>query len=135
MNVRELLVCALEKMMHDNDKNITILSLSAAVGISRSTIYKYYPDVVDRVRSIKHRSNFRGQESIALKASKLSQKVRNLESLVTTLTNVCSSQLSEISEIRLSYEDIIEGQKMKIAFLERELKKTKRPSLRAVDKD
>ncbi|WP_323614710.1 hypothetical protein [Pseudomonas putida] len=134
MNVRESLICALEKMIHDNSQEVTLSSLSSVVGISRSTIYKYYPDIVMRVRQIKNSPGHSVQSNVMLKAQKLSHKVRELESIVLTLTNVCSSQLSEISEMKLSYQDTIDGLKMKIEFLESELNKRKRPSLRAVDK-
>jgi len=134
MNVRESLVCALEKLIHDDCQELTLSSLSSIVGISRSTIYKYYPDIVLRVRNVRHGAGSPAQPNAILKAQKLSHKVKELESMVLTLTNLCSSQLSEISEMKLNHQDAIESLKMKIEFLESELNKSRRPNLRAVDK-
>ncbi len=132
MGKRELILAKLERLSVDGLTPVTVVQLATAVGLSRSSLYKYYPDVIAKLRlkSAPGQNNRCSQE--ALKISLLKSRVVDQKSLIDTLATICSNQLIEFIEFKAASSDEADALKLKIAFLERELAKLKKPSLKVV---
>lgn len=118
--VRDSIFACLEKLEKSADK-VTVSKLATEVGISRSTLYKYYPEVVERIRQPQDLRSLRTSMESDLKVSILRKKIRDQKSLIDTLALVCSSQLSEIADLHASYQDQLSLKSLKISALETEI--------------
>lgn len=117
---RDLILTCLERLEQSLDK-VTVSRLAIEAGVSRSTLYKYYPEVVVRIRQPQNLLDLKPSTELALKVSILRKKLQDQKSLIDTLAIVCSAQLSEIAEMHASYQDQLRLKSLKISALETEL--------------
>ena len=133
-NNRVTLLSIIEKHGKSNIR-ITVSALAKAAGISRSSIYKYYPDVLDAIdRAKANMSSSVRNESIHKIDLMRSQLVKSKE-LVSYLTNICTNQLIEISELKISLRDLESNTTAKISYLHSKLSKLEKNPLRVVNVD
>ncbi|WMI99769.1 helix-turn-helix domain-containing protein [Pseudomonas chlororaphis subsp. aurantiaca] len=114
----------------ENEFNVT--HIARAVGVSRSTLYKYYPDVVAIIRQSRSPSLLKRDTQSTLKLSLLKAKVKDQKTLIDTLSNICSAQLVEILELRASYQDQLELKSLRIKALEAEISKVSKSRVRHI---
>lgn len=131
-DTRSRILKALSTIMEENKNTPNITMLANMAGVSRSTLYKYYPDLVAKLRSEKSRSEVPPIERQALKINILQRKFEQQKNLVASLTRICTEQLVEIFELNAAHRDDLEMRDLKIAFLESQIAKNKRPILKTV---
>ncbi|MDI2589818.1 TetR/AcrR family transcriptional regulator [Pseudomonas sp. 681] len=129
---RDLLLKSLAELTAKGPSHISITALSKIAKISRSSIYKYYPDIVIKVRGGASEFSLSNIEKISLKLYILKKQLKEQRVLVGMLTNVCSEQLVEIIELNAKYLDALESKNLQITFLESALAKSKKVVLKTV---
>lgn len=116
----------------ESESEFNVTHIAKAVGVSRSTLYKYYPDVVAIIRQSRSPSLQKNDTQSTLKLSLLKEKVKDQKSLIDTLSNICSAQLVEILELRASYQDQLELKSLRIKALEAEISKISNSRVRHI---
>lgn len=130
-NTRAALLAVIEKH-RKAEASITVSALAKSVEISRSSIYKYYPDIPDLIANNKGKSQSSAQTENIKKIDLMrSQLIKNKE-LLSYLTNICTNQLIEISILKDALEDLESNTNAKISYLESKVSKLEKPQLRAI---
>jgi len=130
-STRDVLLDAFEKLKRTGEKPVAVLDVARAANISRSSIYKYHPDILLVIRAYNFDNRF-SPEPHRLKASILARRLTEEKLLVSNLTKVCSELLQEIIEFHDKYREDIQRKDLKIAFLERSLEDYKLSLLKVV---
>ncbi|PZX01979.1 hypothetical protein DFS28_101329 [Pseudomonas sp. 478] len=123
---------SLEVLLKSDTSQLSVTALAIMSGVSRSSLYKYYPDIVTKLKAVQSRGGIPTIELQGLKVSILKKKLEDQKKLVAALARVCSEQLIEISELIAKSRDDNELRDLKIAFLESQLAKTTKPILKTV---
>ena len=129
---RDFLLKTLSELSTQGSGNVSITELSKKARISRSSIYKYYPDIVIKARGEVNKTSLSNLEKISLKLVILKKQLVEQKALVAMLTKVCSDQLVEIIEIQAKYTDALESKNLQITYLESALIKSKKFVLKTV---
>lgn len=111
---------------------VSITSLASAVNLTRSSLYKYYPDIVDLVRVYNSGVNVEPKRQQELKVHLLKSQLSDRKYLVSVLAKACSELLVELEDLRRDYEDVIKSKNLMISFLEKQLAEAKIVRLRPV---
>ena len=111
---------------------VSITSLASAVNLTRSSLYKYYPDIVDLVRVYNSGVNVEPKRQQELKVHLLKSQLSDRKYLVSVLAKACSELLVELEDARRDYEDEIKSKNLMILFLEKQLAESKVVRLRPV---
>lgn len=128
---KRLLEIVMTKMSNnDIDQNITALSRDA--GISRSAIYKYYPEVVAAVKRIACGGKPAPITDGLTKLSLLQKKTQLQKITIEHLANICSNQLVEIHELKQSCEMLKAETSARIHYLEGQLAIVRPGSLKII---
>lgn len=106
-----------------------VSSLSLYAGVCRSTIYKYYPDVVQAVKAFALGATPKHVETNIAKLELMRKKNRSQKSVIDYLTNICSNQLIEVVELRQELEQLQEVTSLRINYLESQLALARGPTL------
>jgi hypothetical protein len=117
-NVRDLLVKALEQGSQSGCINMTVSQLARSVGVSRSTIYKYYPEVVLRVKKLSGEAVEDSLFNFHLKNKLATNKLQDNRKLISALVKICSDQLVEMEQLKSRHRDEIESRDLKITYLQ-----------------
>lgn len=129
---RDFLLKTLSELSTQGSGNVSITELSKKARISRSSLYKYYPDIVIKARGEVNKTSLSNLEKISLKLVILKKQLVEQKALVAMLTKVCSDQLVEIIEIQAKYTDALESKNLQITYLESALIKSKKVVLKTV---
>jgi hypothetical protein len=111
---------------------VSVTSLARAVSLTRSSIYKYYPDIVVLVRIYNSGIDVEPKRQEELKVHLLKKQLADRKHLVSVLTKACSELLVELEDARCDYEDGIKSKNLMISFLEKQLAEAKVVRLRPV---
>ncbi|WP_395601644.1 TetR/AcrR family transcriptional regulator [Pseudomonas sp. A1230] len=130
-NTRAKIINTLSNLFKSNTQ-VSVTLLASESGVSRSSLYKYYPDIIAKLKADHDRKEIPTIELQGLKLSILRQKLEEQRDLVTALTRICSEQMIEISELNARLHDEKESKDLKIAFLESQLAKGNKPKLKTV---
>jgi AcrR family transcriptional regulator len=129
--MREFLLVTLENISDRGRIPVSVTALAKAAKISRSTIYKYYPDIIAKMKGGREYS-YGLIEDNGLKVAILKKQLKELQCLVGVLTKVCSVQMIEIIEQKAKYNEELESKHIQLAHLESALAKTRKPVLKTV---
>lgn len=127
---REAILKSFEALKLEGTLNIT--SLARAVNLTRSSIYKYYPDIVELVRIYNSGIDAEPKRQQELKVHLLKRQLSDRKYLVSVLAKACSELLVELEDARRDYEDEIKSKNLMILFLEKQLAESKVVRLRPV---
>jgi DNA-binding transcriptional regulator YhcF (GntR family) len=131
MSTRELLYQIIEKLNKEGEQVISVTRLAKEAALTRSTIYKYYPDVLSALgRGTSDQAAI--ESAIFAKNEILNRQLKKNLKLVAYLTNICTNQLVEISELRELYDQLERGNAAKINYLESKILKLTKVPLRPV---
>lgn len=131
MSTRDLLYKIIEKLNKEGEHVISVTRLAKEAALTRSTIYKYYPDVLSALgRGINNQAAI--ESAIFTKNDILNRQLKKNLKLVAYLTNICSNQLVEISEMREHYDRLERASAAKINYLESKILKLTKSPLRSV---
>ncbi|ONH39096.1 hypothetical protein BLL38_21280 [Pseudomonas gessardii] len=130
-NTRAKIINTLSNLFKSNTQ-VSVTLLASESGVSRSSLYKYYPDIIAKLKADHDRKEIPPIELQGLKLSILRQKLEEQRDLVTALTRICSEQMIEISELNARLHDEKESKDLKIAFLQSQLAKGNKPKLKTV---
>lgn len=119
-NMRDRVWECLAKLKASQD-TLTVTDLAKVAGISRSTLYKYYPEVVATIRHPQNLDNLKPTREAAIKIRILKNKLKDQKTLIDTLANICSAQLIELLELHASYQDQLELKYLRITALEKQI--------------
>lgn len=132
VDTRTRLLAIVRGKMADKEIAPSISALCVEAGISRSTIYKYYPEVVVAVKRITSEFTADGAANSSIKMNLLRRRVSLQKSTIEHLTNICSNQLVEIFELKQSYEILSMESSARVNYLESQLALAKRSNLKSV---
>lgn len=129
---RRTLVQQLVELEKNGTDCVTVAALARAAGISRSSLYKYYPDILALiVKKPNGRRDFASGDYDIKQDMLRGQLVKNKE-LVSCLSNICSNQLVEIAELSEHILHLERTSQAKIAYLQAELASMQKSPLRIV---
>jgi ACT domain-containing protein len=130
--MREVLLEKIRELMIPKKIPATISALADAAGVSRSTIYKYYPDFVCMVKSVASSAASIEPPAHVIKLEVMRKKIIKQAEIIAYLTNICSNQLIELSETAEFYIQQDNSKNLKINYLESKLAKIESRSLKSV---
>lgn len=130
-NMRLHLKSLIVKLREKNAGAITVSALANAADISRSTIYKYYPDVLVLLRDQQKVATSDSSKDLR-KLDMTKQQLCKSKELVSYLSNICSNQLIEISELEEAIEQLQKSSIARISYLESKIAKLEKITLRSV---
>ena len=130
--MREVLLQRINELMIPKKIPATISALADSAGVSRSTIYKYYPEFASMVKSIAGSADKVEPPTHSLKLDLMRKQIAKQTEIISHLTNICSNQLIEISEITEFYTQQADSKDLKINFLESKLAKLEERTLKIV---
>lgn len=122
-SIRDSLLVAIENSRSSSERIGSISALAKLVGVSRSTIYKYYPDVVVKFKEAMGDNAQRVVECASLKKYLAQKQVDEYKKIVGALAKICSDQLIAMRQAELRHKDELESKELRIMDLERKLKK------------
>lgn len=122
-SIRDSLLVAIEKSKSCSEKIDSVSALAKYVGVSRSTIYKYYPDVVVKLRQTMHDCAQGDVESEGLRRHLIRKQLDECKKIIGALAKICSDQLIAMRQAELRHKDELESKNLRIVDLERKLKK------------
>lgn len=131
-DTRTRLLACIESSKSANAQKLTVSALAKSVGISRSSIYKYYPDVIALLSGGKPDAMLSRTFKDSSKVDLMREQLSRSRELVLYLTNICSNQLIEISKLKEELDLLSSSSTAKILYLESKLSKLEKHSLRAV---
>jgi hypothetical protein len=125
MNTRERVLQAfdteLAKARTENRKFPTAASIAKLAGISRSSIYKFHPGIVDRIRELQGDRYDNKLQQLRLKVTVLRDRLQREKDTVAALARACAEVAAERDEIRETLEDEKLGLRLQIEHLRRQL--------------
>ena len=127
---RETLLRSFEALKLEGAVSIT--ALARAVNLTRSSIYKYHPDIVLLVRSYNSIIDVEPKRQQELKIYLLKKQLSERKNLVSALAKACSELLAELEDARRDYEDRIKSKNLMVSFLEQQLAEAKVVRLRPI---
>ncbi len=131
-SMREVLLRKIRELMIPKKIPATVSALADAAGVSRSTIYKYYPDFVNMVKSVANSAASVELPGHIVKLEIMRKKIIKQKEIIAYLTNICSNQLIELSEISEFYIQQNNSKDLRINYLESQLAKFESRSLKSV---
>jgi AcrR family transcriptional regulator len=129
---RSLLICHLANLKEKGGAQVTVTDLAKAAGISRSSLYKYYPDVLSLLSTSTDNIQRSAFDGAGKKQDMLRNQLKKHKDLVACLSNICSNQLVEIAELNERIAYLERTSEAKIAFLTAQIASSERKSLRTV---
>lgn len=126
------LIAIIERHQTSDTGFLTVSALAKAAGISRSTIYKYYSDVIEIIGVNKTKASAVAQNGNLKKVDMMRRQLIKSKEITCYLTNVCTNQLIEISELKSAFEELERKASAKIAYLESKIAKLEKSPFRAV---
>lgn len=130
-NIRITLLAIIENHRESNS-SLTVSALAKAAGISRSSIYKYYPGVLELIATSKKKTSSAAKNESLKKIDFMRRQLSKNKELMSYLTNICTNQLIEISELKSALEDLERNAAAKISYLESKVAKLEKLPLRTV---
>ena len=122
---RSRLIALIDSARIDLERNPKVMSISdlaRAAGISRATIYRYYPDVVSYLKSVSGKVEDVRVKGQQVKNSLLKAQLSKQKDLVKALARACSELIAEVAELKATYSDQLEAKELKIKYLENSLR-------------
>lgn len=132
IDTRTRLLGIISNQMANGDVAANISALSQFAGVGRSSIYKYYPDVVKAVKIAALDGTPEKSSVNSTKLDLLRRKYIAQKETVEYLTNICSNQLIEIIELKQDYDNLKEESSIRINYLESQLALAGRPTLKII---
>lgn len=132
IDTRARLLAIISNQMASGNIAANISALSQFAGICRSSIYKYYPDVVKAVKTVALDSAPDKSAVNSTKLDLLRKKYISQKKTVEYLTNICSNQLIEIIELKQEYDHLKEESSLRINYLESQLALAARSTLKVI---
>lgn len=86
-NTRAKIINTLSNLFKSNTQ-VSVTLLASESGVSRSSLYKYYPDIIAKLKADHDRKEIPPIELQGLKLSILRQKLEEQRDLVTALTRI-----------------------------------------------
>lgn len=126
------LLAIIERHQGSDAGFLTVSALAKAAGISRSTIYKYYSDVIEIIGANKTKIPAVAKNEDVKKVDLMRRQLIKNKEITCYLTNICSNQLVEISELKGALEELERNTSAKIAYLESKIAKLEKSPLRTV---
>ncbi|WP_426143810.1 TetR/AcrR family transcriptional regulator [Pseudomonas sp. DWP3-1-2] len=120
------------RLKNANGKSVTVSALAEAAGVSRSTIYKYYPDVLTLLRGQHQTSTEVDSARDMNKIDLIRRQLSKNKELVAYLSNICSNQLIEIYELEETLDQVQKASNARLAYLESKIAKLESKKLRIV---
>ena len=108
----------------------TIAALSQKAHISRSAIYRYYPEVVEFMKKQRNREDLPASDvtKLTLLTNRIAKKTRDTQEL----SEACLALILEITMLKEKHLDDLLGKDLKIMLLEEKLSKYERAKPRLV---
>ncbi|WP_116799872.1 TetR/AcrR family transcriptional regulator [Pseudomonas syringae] len=122
-NTRRNLINLLSSLKATSNIPVTVSALAKAAGISRSTIYKYYPDILDMLQSQNTPFTTAKQTEASVKMDLMKRRLAKSKELIAYLSNICSNQMVEIAELEEFIDQLQKTSAAKISYLESKIAK------------
>lgn len=122
---RDRLIALIDSTRIDGGRDQKVMSVSELAnraGVSRATIYRYYPDVVSYLKSLYGKGEKVTHKNQQIKNSLLKTQLNKQKDLVKVLARACSELIVEIAELKANYSDQLEERELKIKYLEDSLR-------------
>lgn len=132
IDTRTRLLGIISNQMANGNIAANISALSKFAGICRSSIYKYYPDVVKAVKTVALHSTSEQSAVNSTKLDLMRNKYVSQKKTLEYLTNICSNQLIEIIELKQDYDHLKEESSLRINYLESQLALAARSTLKII---
>ncbi|MGV6398106.1 hypothetical protein ACTUVN_004783 [Pseudomonas caspiana] len=120
-NSRNNILIVLENSIAKGGGKLSVASLAKEARISRSTIYKYYPDIVLKVKRHNGDQFKFDKDADELKKSILSRQLKESKQIIAALAKACSEQLIKLIECNSRHIDELESRDLKILYLEKKI--------------
>lgn len=102
--------------------NLSVAELSKKAKLSRTTIYRHYPEVVERLRLLREPGARARKDREALKYQMLRSRYDGQKLLIQQLSKACVELLAELSDAREDQCSEREAYQLRIATLENKLR-------------
>ncbi|MFC6336173.1 TetR family transcriptional regulator [Pseudomonas sp. CCM 7891] len=122
-NTRRNLINLLSSLKATSNIPVTVSALAKAAGISRSTIYKYYPDILDMLQSQNTPFTTAKRTEASVKIDLMKRRLAKSKELIAYLSNICSNQMVEIAEQEELIDQLQKTSAAKISYLESKIAK------------
>lgn len=100
---------------------VTVSALANSAGLSRTALYKTYPDVIEYMRA-KCKSETPDKSAIdSIKIRVLKDRCRRAHEINKSLARACSDLIVEIAELKRSHEALNQEKDLRISYLEDKL--------------
>lgn len=109
-------------------KPLSVTELAELAKLSRSTIYRYYPDVLDKLKETRAPCAQYRRDSTSLKLRLLRDRLAGQKQLSGALAKACVELLAELAELREDIREQVEAHRLRVASLERRLRSEARVS-------
>lgn len=100
---------------------LSISELSSKAKLSRTTIYRHYPDIVERLHLLREPGVKLRKENDALKHQILRERILAQKILIQQLSKSCVELLAELHDAREDQRTEREAFQLRIATLEKKL--------------
>ena len=99
----------------------TVMSVANRAGVDRSTLYRYYPDIVARLRPNREKKTAREIDQLRIKCRLLSDRLKKEKQINSALAQACTELGVELLELRNSMQDERLAMRTRIEHLEGKL--------------
>lgn len=107
----------------DSEKRIsTVTKLAEVSGLSRSALYRFYPEAILYMRAKKEGGGERIGSDDTLKIDLLKKKIKQLSVENRALARACAELIVEFSEQKANFLNEIEERELRISYLERKVR-------------
>mgnify|MGYP000021658253 CR=1 FL=1 len=127
---REAILNSFESLKAEG--GMTVTGLARSVNLSRSSFYKYYPDIVALIKLHNSGADVQPKKQQELKVHLLKSKLAHQKELVSALTKACSELLVELEDVRRDFADDVRSKELMIKFLDEQLAESKIKKLKPV---
>jgi AcrR family transcriptional regulator len=97
----------------------SVASIAAAVGIARSSMYRFHPEVVARIQALAGGRRDEKHEQLRLKSRLLSEQLNAEKALTRALARVVAELAAESEAMRNEFEDATAHLELRIERLQK----------------
>lgn len=129
---RQYIIDHLNTLRRDSPRQVSIANLARVSGISRSSLYKYYPDILQMLREQPSTTEYLSVKRGEQKQDMLRNQLSKHKEMINCLSNICSNQLLEIADLTERITHLERTSQAKIAYLQSQLVNAIRKPLETV---
>jgi hypothetical protein len=103
----------------------TVAAVAARSGVSRSSLYRFHPQIVAQIHALRENREIRKQDQFRLKAQYLAKQLKAEKQLTSALARACAELAAEKIAMKELFEDERLSFQLKLEHLEKKLRGAK----------